>query len=68
MKKYFEQLRPMERRLVVGVAVVVLVVLNAVFVWPHFADWGNLRGRLAEAHRKLALYEAASQNAGGDAQ
>ena len=59
MKKYFAQLRPMERRLVVGVVVVLVLVLNAVFVWPHFADWGRLRGRLDEAHRKLKLYQAA---------
>ena len=57
MKKYFEQLRPMERRLVVGVAVVLVIVLNAVFIWPHFSDWGKLRGRLNEAHRKLKLYQ-----------
>jgi len=59
MKKYFAQLRPMERRLVVGVAVVLVLVLNAVFIWPHFADWGKLRGRLDDAHRKLKLYQAA---------
>jgi Tfp pilus assembly protein PilO len=53
MKKYFEQLRPMERRLVVGVAVVFLIVLNAVFVWPHFSDWGSLRGRLDKARTEL---------------
>jgi Tfp pilus assembly protein PilO len=50
----------MERRLVVGVAVVLLVVLNAVFIWPHFSDWGKLRGRLDEAHRKLKLYQETS--------
>ena len=59
MKKYFAQLRPMERRLVVGVLVVLVVVLNAVFIWPHFSDWGNLRGRLDEANRKLKLYQTA---------
>jgi type II secretory pathway component PulM len=53
MKKYFEQLRPMERRLVVGVAVVLLIVLNAVFIWPHFSDWGNLRARLDKARSDL---------------
>ena len=58
MKKYFAQLRPMERRLVVGVAVLLVLVLNAVFIWPHFSDWGNLRGRLNEAHRKLKLFQA----------
>ena len=60
MKKYFAQLRPMERRLVVGVLVVVLLVLNFVFIWPHFSDWSKLRGRLDEAHRKLKLYQTTS--------
>jgi len=59
MKKYFAQLRPMERRLVVGVAVVLVLVLNAVFVWPHLSDWSKLRVRLDEAHRKLKLYQTA---------
>ena len=53
MKKYFEQLRPMERRLVVGVAVVLLIVLNAVFIWPHFSDWGALRARLDKARSEM---------------
>lgn len=60
MKKYFEQLRPMERRLVVGVAVVFLVVLNAVFIWPHFSDWGRLEGRLAQARSELERNQKAS--------
>jgi len=60
MKKYLAQLRPMERRLVVAVLVVLVIVLNAVFIWPHFSDWSNYRGRLAEAHRKLKLYQAAT--------
>ena len=59
MKKYFAQLRPNERRLVVGVLVVVVLVLNAVFIWPHYSDWGNLSGRLEEAKRKLKLYQTA---------
>jgi type II secretory pathway component PulM len=60
MKKYLEQLRPMERRLVVGVGVIFLVVLNAVFIWPHFSDWGRLQGRMAKARSELARNEAAS--------
>jgi Tfp pilus assembly protein PilO len=60
MKKYFAQLRPMERRLVVAVLVVLVIVLNAVFIWPHFSDWGNYRGRLDEARRKLELYQKAT--------
>jgi Tfp pilus assembly protein PilO len=59
VKKYFSQLRPLERRLAVGVLVVLFVVLNWVFVWPHFSDWGNLRGRLDDARNKLKLYQTA---------
>jgi Tfp pilus assembly protein PilO len=59
MKKYFAQLRPLERRLAIGVIVVVLLVLNYVFIWPHFSDWGNLRHRLDTARGKLKLYQTA---------
>lgn len=59
MKKYLAQLRPLERRLVVGVAVVLLIVLNWVFIWPHFSDWDNYRDRLDAADRKLKLYRTA---------
>ena len=59
MKKYLAQLRPLERRLVVGVAVVLFIVLNWAFIWPHFADWSNLQGRLSDANRKLKNYQAA---------
>ena len=57
MKKFFAQLRPLERRLAVGVLVVFILVLNWVFIWPHFSDWSNLRHRLADARQKLKLYQ-----------
>lgn len=59
MKKYFAHLRPMERRLAVGVLVTVIIVLNAWLIWPHFSDWGKLRGRLEDGRRKLKLYQTA---------
>lgn len=59
MKKYFSQLRPLERRLVIGVVVVLFIVLNWLFVKPHFSDWNDLSGRKAEADRKLKLYQTA---------
>jgi hypothetical protein len=46
----------MERRLVIGVAVVCLVVLNWWFVWPHASDLSNYQGRLASANEKLKNY------------
>ena len=58
MKKYFSQLRPLERRLVIGVGVVVLIVLNWWFVWPHFSDWNDLGARLDGADAKLKSYRA----------
>jgi hypothetical protein len=57
VKKFFAQLRPLERRLAVGVLVVFILVLNWVFIWPHFSDWNNLRHRLADAQQKLKLYQ-----------
>ncbi len=57
MKKYFEQLRPLERRLAVGVLVILFLVLNAVFIYPHFSDWGKLQRRLDAAQKKLKLYQ-----------
>ena len=57
MKKFFAQLRPLERRLAVGVLVVFILVLNWVFIWPHYSDWGDLRSRFEVAKQKLALYQ-----------
>jgi Tfp pilus assembly protein PilO len=60
MKKYFEHLRPMERRLVIGVAVVIFLVINWWQVWPHFSDWGTLNQRMDTANIKLRLYQTAA--------
>jgi Tfp pilus assembly protein PilO len=60
MKKYLENLRPLERRLVIGVVVVVVVVLNWAFVWPHFSDFSNYERRLNGARSTLARYQAAT--------
>ena len=46
MKKFFAQLRPLERRLAIGVLVILFLVLNYVFVWHHFSDWSKLKSRL----------------------
>lgn len=56
MKKYFEHLRPNERRLAVGVIVAVLLVANYVFIWPYFGEWGNLDGKIQQAHQTLKNY------------
>ena len=43
----------MERRLAVGVLVVLFLVLNFVFVWPHYSDWSRLKTRLQNSHDTL---------------
>lgn len=50
-------LRPAERRLLVGVGVVLFIVLNIYLVWPHFKDWGRLKGEIAGLKGTLALYQ-----------
>jgi len=58
MKKYFAQLRPLERRLAFGALVTVIIVLNAWLIWPHFSDWGKLQARRKIANDKLLLFQA----------
>ncbi|MBI5774242.1 MAG: hypothetical protein HZA89_10925 [Verrucomicrobia bacterium] len=50
-------LKPMERRLVIAIALVVFVVFNVWWVWPHFKDWAMQRGKIAEAQAKLLRYQ-----------
>jgi hypothetical protein len=49
MKSYLDNLRPLEKRLVVGIGAVLFVVLNFVFVFPHFSDWGRVKTRMDDA-------------------
>lgn len=58
MKKFFAQLRPMERRLAVGVLVIFILVLNWLFIWPHFSDLGMLHQRIRNAQAKLVEFQA----------
>jgi hypothetical protein len=57
MKGYFNNLRPFEKRVVVGVVVLLFVVANAVAVFPHFKDWGVAKKRLDAARKKVATYQ-----------
>lgn len=50
-------LRPFEKRLVVGVAAALFVVVNLVFVFPHFSDWNQMKYRLAKAQKTLAAFQ-----------
>jgi hypothetical protein len=55
-------LRPFEKRLVVGVAAALFVVVNLVFVFPHFSDWGKVKGRMYKAQKTLATFQAEISN------
>jgi Tfp pilus assembly protein PilO len=51
-------LRPFEKRLVVVVAAVLFVVLNAWFVFPHFSDLAQAQKERAEALEKIGRWQA----------
>jgi hypothetical protein len=57
MKEFFARLNPTERRFVVGVGVLFFIVVNLVWVWPHFSDWGQTQNRMAIARNKLIQFE-----------
>jgi len=57
MKEFFARLNPTERRFVVGVAVVFFLVINIVWVWPHFGDWSATRTRMDVASKKMILFQ-----------
>ena len=59
MTSYLDRLnlRPFEKRLVVGVGAVLFLVLNAWFVVPHFSDLSQARDRRLEALKKLERWQ-----------
>lgn len=57
MNGYWANLRPFEKRVVVGVAALFFVVLNFLFVFPYFKEWDRVKERNFQANRKLKLYE-----------
>jgi hypothetical protein len=46
-------LTPQERRIVVGIAVIVFVVLNLLLVWPHFGDLGRVKHQLEDSRNTM---------------
>ena len=62
MKRYWEQLKPGERRMVAGIGLIFFLVLNWIFVWPHLHDLGKAGMRMDKAHVTIDLYKAELKN------
>jgi len=58
LKGYWDNLRPLEKRMVVGIAVMFFVILNFWFVVPHFSDMGQVKQRMFKATKLLNMYQA----------
>jgi Tfp pilus assembly protein PilO len=58
MNNFLSRLNSSERRFVVGVALLFFIVINLVWIWPHFSDWGKNKMRMATARKKLAMFQA----------
>ncbi|MEO5802476.1 MAG: hypothetical protein ABIR24_03035 [Verrucomicrobiota bacterium] len=67
MSSYLDKLnlRPQERRLIVGILIVIFVVLNVWLVWPRFGDWKRVKGELEKAHKNGVLYRQKIAQADG---
>src|SRR6267154_3313560 len=57
MNGYWNNLRPMEERLVVGVGTMVIILLNLWFVVPHFSDLTKVHDRREKAQTTLELFQ-----------
>lgn len=59
MNGYLDKLnlRPFEKRLIVGVAAVLFLFLNWWFVFPHFSDWSRVQARVNKARRTLENFQ-----------
>ncbi|HYE32317.1 MAG TPA: hypothetical protein VEH27_12870 [Methylomirabilota bacterium] len=50
-------LRPQERRIVVGVGVLVFVIINIMFVWPQFSQWGEVQNQMGRSQSTFDRYQ-----------
>ena len=66
-KSLFDKLnlRPNERRLVIIVLIVVFIILNFIFVWPRFGDWGKIKARRTIAEGQIAQFDRETANTPG---
>jgi len=59
MKRYWENLRPFEKRVVAGVATMLFAIFNLWFVWPHFSDLAKMKDRMETAQKTLKIRQTA---------
>src|SRR5690348_3100315 len=57
MIKLFQQLRPLEQRLVIGTGILLFVLANWIWVVPHFGDWKKIQNELVDTRKKFADYK-----------
>ncbi len=62
MKKYWEQLQPLERRWVAFILIALFILFNWWMVWPHFHDWGKADLRIVKANDLMDKYRAELKN------
>jgi hypothetical protein len=65
MKKFSQlwaQLQPTERRWMASIGIAIFLVLNWIFVWPHFHDWRKADARMQKAQDLMALYGGELKN------
>src|ERR1700689_4976622 len=58
MKKFWEQLKPQERRWLIAIGCVVFITLNYFFIWPQFTQWRVNTNRMTAATDNIAKYRA----------
>jgi hypothetical protein len=57
VKGYWNNLRPFEKRVLVGVLSLVFIVLNVWFVFPHFSDLSLVQRRNLKARKTLEAFQ-----------
>lgn len=62
MKRFWEQLKPGERRWVAGIGLVLFIVLNWIFVRPHFSDWARAEGRMKKDAELMEKFNGEIKN------
>jgi hypothetical protein len=58
MNSFLDQLNltPQERRIVVAIGMLLIVVLNVLFVWPHFSEWKRISRELQTMRANIEKY------------